>query len=580
MEGFGPFANPEAIDFTDGLVYITGKNRDWPQHGESNGAGKTSVLNAISWALYGRTPAGSRKQDIIHHACQQAEVKLALEGLYIRRVMAKGSSEVLRFRSSDGIEMIGGGDTSGRLGDVQNLLEHSFGIDFDTFCNTLYLGQSSKTVQFLDAPPKDRAKLLSHLVDDRIFQQAADELKEELDDYENKIARLEGALEAVIDQVESLKDERIRIQHDISEVADRDRERRVRAKSRLATIRHSLAECEKVLAIDPEYTMEELEAKRVHTKKKLEALESKSSEWQHLAIHAQTLEEGDVCPTCRREVDEDAAIDLTNSIEEARELWEASEHQAARLQAKLDNIKKKQQQIRDLRDQKERARLKIKELRAEHQHLKDDLEDTDTGRFHRLLEEKTTQLKTLMARQTELNDELLKLKASAPRKKFVYKAFRNEITCFLFDKIREQLHAYTRKHLTLVSGDRYRVEYPPQSTTGKEKFEVDIYLNGISQSLSNFSSGEKWRVALAILLAFRTVLLDSRKMQAPWLLIDDPLGVLDKTGVEVFNTLLTSLVAEGIPQIIATVPRFDYRTSAHTQIEVTLRNGVSTIEVL
>jgi exonuclease SbcC len=65
LSGFTSYREPVEIDFTGlDLVCISGQN----------GAGKSSLLDAITYALYGQ--ARRRDEAIIHHACQKAEVSL------------------------------------------------------------------------------------------------------------------------------------------------------------------------------------------------------------------------------------------------------------------------------------------------------------------------------------------------------------------------------------------------------------------------------------------------------------------------------------------------------------------------
>ena len=65
IQAFGPFAGREVVDFdqlgAQGLFLLNG----------STGAGKTSVLDAIAYALYGRVPGarqGAQNQLRSHHA--------------------------------------------------------------------------------------------------------------------------------------------------------------------------------------------------------------------------------------------------------------------------------------------------------------------------------------------------------------------------------------------------------------------------------------------------------------------------------------------------------------------------------
>ena len=74
LTAFGPFAGREVVDFDAladaGLFLVTGPT----------GAGKTSLLDALSFALYGRVP-GTRRPDRLRsdHAPPELATEVALE---------------------------------------------------------------------------------------------------------------------------------------------------------------------------------------------------------------------------------------------------------------------------------------------------------------------------------------------------------------------------------------------------------------------------------------------------------------------------------------------------------------------
>src|SRR3989304_4785608 len=61
IQGFKSFTEKQTIDFsslqTPGFFFLTGQNLIEPKLG-ANGVGKSSIYDAISWVLYGKTVSG------------------------------------------------------------------------------------------------------------------------------------------------------------------------------------------------------------------------------------------------------------------------------------------------------------------------------------------------------------------------------------------------------------------------------------------------------------------------------------------------------------------------------------------
>ena len=67
IQGFKSFISPQTIDFTFQLipcfVFLTGENQVDVRLG-ANGVGKSSLFDALTWVLYGKTPIGLRASNI------------------------------------------------------------------------------------------------------------------------------------------------------------------------------------------------------------------------------------------------------------------------------------------------------------------------------------------------------------------------------------------------------------------------------------------------------------------------------------------------------------------------------------
>ena len=156
IEGFRSYRGATTFDWRDRrLVGIVGPI----------GAGKSSILDAVAFALYGKTPGiGSATKSLIHQQCTEAHVSLTFEvdgqiWQAVRAPKRKGQSgHQLRHLAADepDAEVL---ETVTMEGAVNERIAHLLGMDFDTFCRSVLLAQN-RFSDFLKATKTDRDKVL------------------------------------------------------------------------------------------------------------------------------------------------------------------------------------------------------------------------------------------------------------------------------------------------------------------------------------------------------------------------------------------------------------------------------------
>ncbi|MFG2692459.1 AAA family ATPase [Kitasatospora sp. NPDC048407] len=185
VTAFGPFASTERIDFdrltASGLFLLRG----------ATGAGKSSVLDAVCYALYGELP-GSRKSNGVRsdHADQGRRTEVVLEAtLGGRRLEITRSPEQLRPKkrgagfTQDKAQTLlrewaadaGEGEpgwvaVSKSHQEAGEELTRLLGMSRDQFCQVVLLPQGD-FARFLRADSKQRAELLGKLFDTSRFEQ-------------------------------------------------------------------------------------------------------------------------------------------------------------------------------------------------------------------------------------------------------------------------------------------------------------------------------------------------------------------------------------------------------------------------
>jgi DNA repair exonuclease SbcCD ATPase subunit len=104
----------------------------------------------------------------------------------------------------------------------------------------------------------------------------------------------------------------------------------------------------------------------------------------------------------------------------------------------------------------------------------------------------------------------------------------------------------------VLAEHEFTLEFPPTSSTGREKFEIIVKSDGKENELA--SGGESYRAQLAILLALRKALTHQAKCPFKFLLVDEALTYTDETGGRAFGRLM-EMLGKDFSQILITAPR-------------------------
>ena len=218
ISGFLSYRDPAEVDFsTFELACISG----------ANGAGKSSLLDAITWALFGK----ARKQDdsLINAQSNAAEVSLifAYEGnIYrVQRTKVRDKTGVLEFQiflpsSGSSVSNPAGIDLS--AGSWKPLTEHSLTgtnlriqqtlrLDYDTFINASFFLQG-KADQFTQQRPSDRKRILGSILGLEIWETYRQNAASQRRQVEDEISVIDGQLREIQAELseESLRKHRLK----------------------------------------------------------------------------------------------------------------------------------------------------------------------------------------------------------------------------------------------------------------------------------------------------------------------------------------------------------------------------------
>lgn len=205
IKNFMAYREPDALDF-NGLrvVCLTGEN----------GAGKSSLLDAMTWAIWGAARA-KRDDELINQGASDMRVALTFgEGGQIYQVVrtrkigkavkgkAPTSSGMLEFfvkNNDNGWTQL----TEPRTNETQDKIIRTLNLTYDTFINSAYLKQG-RADEFTLKPPAQRKELLSEILNLDVWLDYEARAKEQLAHVTNERQKRQEELDKHAEEMSKL----------------------------------------------------------------------------------------------------------------------------------------------------------------------------------------------------------------------------------------------------------------------------------------------------------------------------------------------------------------------------------------
>jgi exonuclease SbcC len=182
LSGFLSYRDPVEVDFRGfDLACISGQN----------GAGKSSLLDAITWALFGQ--ARKRDESVINLQSTAAEVTFtfAYENNEYRviRSLARGKPTTLEFQISDSGTWHPLTEHTNR--ETQGRIERVLRLEYETFINVSFFLQGHAD-QFAQQPPTRRKEILGNILGLEIWEVYKERTAERRKVVESELVSVDG----------------------------------------------------------------------------------------------------------------------------------------------------------------------------------------------------------------------------------------------------------------------------------------------------------------------------------------------------------------------------------------------------
>jgi DNA repair exonuclease SbcCD ATPase subunit len=507
-----------------------------------NGAGKSTMLDAISFGLYGKAFRRISKPQLLNSINQKAlEVELAFSIGQIDYVIKRGiKPNIFEIWKND--ELLNQ-DAAAR--DYQAYLEQSIlKMNFKSFGQIVVLG-SSTFVPFMQLPAQHRREVIEDLLDIQIFSVMNNLLKDKVTNNKIEFQENKYQIDLIRDRVKSAKDHNESIRAMKSIEVSRIKEKVKEQLDYIATEEESIEEVFNSL----DTLMASMIDKKDATKKfdELNDVDRKlDTKKIQLIKEIHFYENHDNCPTCKQGIEPEFKHEtLQSHAKKSEEIEDAKRS----IGEKRLLVEKRLLEIYNIEAEISAANLKAGEHRANIKLSKSILGGfkKELGDAEKEVEEvDNTKISELETELREQHDKQSQLSSDRETLSIVGSMLKDGgIKTRIIKQYVPVMNKLINKYLSAMD---FFVQFELDEAfdeTIKSRFR-DVF------SYGSFSEGEKLRIDLALLFTWRAISKLRNSVSTNLLIMDEIMdSSLDNAGTEEFLKIINELTSDSNVFIIS-----------------------------
>jgi len=564
----------QAVDFDrDQLTLVLGENLDQggDDSGSRNGTGKTTIINALSYALYGTALTNIKKNNLINKTNSKGMlVTLHFEKNNVNYRIERGRSpNVLKF-FVDEQEQEMTDESQGDSRKTQESINHLLDMSHDMFKHIVAL--NTYTEPFLSMRQNDQRAIIEQLLGITILSEKAEALKEQTKQTKDaiqeetlKINAIQTANEKIGTTIDSLS----RTQRAWLSKKDQD----------CAKLQLGITELEH-LDIDTELDSHEKLSNWSKHNNAILALKKELSTLEPALVRAdKSVDQANkdivdlddaTCYTCGQELHADKKAEIAER--KTKELADAIAYQAE-ITVKVNDVVKGLEDIGDINGKPTTFYESAKEAYDHRQNV-----DSLT----KALAQKVDDIDPYQAQIDELNNSAMQelnwgavndLTEYKEHQDFLLKLLTNKDS-FIRKKIIDQNLMYLNNRLTYYL-DKLGL---PHQVVFQNDLNVEITQLGQDLDFDNLSRGERNRLILGMSFAFRDV-WESLYQKINLLFIDELIDSgMDTAGVESSLSVLKKMGREGDKNVYLISHKDELVGRVNHVMKVIKENGFTSYE--
>ena len=465
------FLSFEALDlsFKNSFV-IEGINLD---EGGSNGSGKSAIIEAIVFGLYGESLRKVLLEDLVRQGTERMKVELHFDNGVLKRIFSKkeGSNALLML---NGKKIVG-------VKQVNKFIEEKFGSFYDFMLTTCFTDR----YRFSKLTETERKKLIERFVNLEKVDMLLEKVKQKEKEIEKSLNEVNVRIELNASLIEKAKKDLLRIDEELKQI------------DTLTLPEIDLESYNKLQLLKQE-------------KKRLESdILSFEKDLKRLREAEKNVEKG-ICPVCLRPLDGKVSFvkaQIQKEIETLLKNYNA-------LKEKLKSVCKEIEELKHLENVDIKGYLKKLELKGKRDEL-----------IHQkgLLKENIQKYQNILKEYLEKKNEWEKLYDVATfwKKQLGYKGVKNLLLQSFFYSFESLINEYL---------EFFNFPFSVEFFYDEEHLQVYLYNRQGKRLLETFSQGEKRKFDIAVIFALRSFLRSAETLG--WLFFDEVFDGLDMASIQ------------------------------------------------
>lgn len=504
-----------------------------------NGAGKSTMLDALCYCLFNKGFRSVPKGNFINSLNGRdllVEVEFSISGK--KYLVRRGSKPNIFEIEVDG-KML---DQVANIRDQQSYLEKNIlRLNWKAFTQIIILG-SATHVPFMQLKTAERREIIDELLDLRVLTLMKVVLKDRIDIIKEKLSEINSDI--------SLLNTKINLEQQYLNKSATEREERKRKNddSIAETHRLIIEENERIQSLNKDleiFDYKELVKKYKQKQKKVDEYRSILSKLDHkiagLRGEVTFFTENSVCPTCAQDITSEwksNAVNIRNSmLNELHDAKDKIEIKISNFTKEMDILLSEAKKVEALRNKISSSKRNIEHYEKFIEKIRKDFAEDASDSENSNVSEIESNIKILKEREAEKESILRRNEIIAHASTFLKD---NGIKSSIIKQFIPVINYHINQYLSLTD---FFVKFEVD-----ENFEESIRSRHIDDfKYLNFSEGEKKRIDLAILFAWRDIAKKKNSMNTNLIILDEVFdSAMDGDGSDTFIKIIKSIRDQNI----------------------------------